>query len=169
MHGLVGPLCLGLWTLRWPSRGVRSATVGTKGCDRSVCILGLPHSGGWGLLTASSFPSRMLAAEELEGLAEMGCPEDGGAGAHLEDTVVLPLSEKDGQVEQMLVSGRAGTGGRASWSTCRWPILHLRPAFRPPWFLPPGRCFNLDNDSCHPSRRAMRFTRVFSFCNSVSQ
>ncbi|XP_025278533.3 T-complex protein 10A homolog 2 isoform X1 [Canis lupus dingo] len=44
----------------------------------------------------------MLAAEELEGLAEMGCPEDGGAGAHLEDTVVLPLSEKDGQVEQML-------------------------------------------------------------------
>ncbi|XP_072686797.1 T-complex protein 10A homolog 2-like isoform X2 [Canis lupus baileyi] len=102
MHGLVGPLCLGLWTLRWPSLGVRSATVGTKGCDRSVCILGSPHSGGWGLLTASSFPSRMLAAEELEGLAEMGCPEDGGAGAHLEDTVVLPLSEKDGQVEQML-------------------------------------------------------------------
>lgn len=145
--------------------------------QRGVYLLGSPHSGGWRCVSprlhltveGGDFPNRMLAAKELEGLAEMGCPEDGGAGADLEDTTVLPLSRKDGQVEQMLVSGRAGMGGGASWPPCRWPILHLRPAFRPPWFPPLGRCFNPDNDSCHPSRRAMWFIRVFSFCNSVSQ
>lgn len=112
MCGLFGPLCLWLLTRSWPFPGVSLVTVGTDGCDKDLSLrltsqwrVGGPRL----LLTASSFPSRMLTTEEPTEPTETGRLEEvGGPGAHPEDTAVL--SGEDSQAEQMLVSGPAGDG-----------------------------------------------------------